>query len=83
MSYPKISVQVATDFFSKIGGDFSFDILTRKYKVRIAGKEVSAPTIYEVFMSGAELVSELINDAQDLPVRLMNQETSEVSDEAA
>ena len=73
MTYPKVSAQVATDFFSKIGGDFSFDILTRKYKVTIAGKEVSAPTIYEVFMSGAELVSELINDAQDSPaLRLPN-----------
>ena len=29
--YPKVSAQVATDFFSRIGGDFSFDILTRKY----------------------------------------------------
>lgn len=83
MAYPKISAQVATDFFSRIGGDFSFDILTRKYKVRIAGKEVSAPTIYEVFMSGAELVSELINDAQDSPVHLVNQNTVEADNEAA
>ena len=83
MSYPKISVQVATDFFSKIGGDFSFDILSRQYKVTIAGKEVSASTIYEVFMSGAELVSELINDAQDSPVHLVSQNNVETDDEAA
>ena len=49
----------------------------------IAGKQVSAPTIYQVFMSGAELVNELINDVQDSPVHLMSQETLEVSDEAA
>ena len=63
MSYPKVSVQVATEFFKKIGGDFSFDILTREYIVKIGEKQVSAPTIYQVFMSGAQLVKEIIDAA--------------------
>lgn len=49
----------------------------------IALHEVSAPTIYEVFMSGAELVKELIDDVQDSPVHIVNQNTVEADDEAA
>lgn len=89
MAYPRISAQVATDFFGKIGGNFSFNILTREYILKIGNKQISAPTIYEVFMSGADLVREIIDGPQEAPMHLvepennLNQKAAEVSDEAA